>query len=143
VPVIAFVADITLTASILPGVPRALRAAAVQVSAALRDGGRSATPGRESQAARGLLVVAQVALPLMRLCLLQAWSLAGAGILLGLAVASFATRLLTSLLFEVAAFDILTFVIAPAIFLGVATLACLIPASRAAAADPAVALRRA
>jgi predicted permease len=78
----------------------------------------------------------------MRLFLAQAWGLAGAGIVLGLALAAIATRLLSSLLFEVSAFDVVTFVIAPAIFLAVATLACLIPASRAAGVDPAVAIRR-
>ena len=78
----------------------------------------------------------------MRLFLLQAWSLTGAGILIGIALAAVATRLLTSLLFQVAPFDLLTFVIAPAIFLAVASLACLIPASRAASVDPAVAIRR-
>jgi predicted permease len=78
----------------------------------------------------------------MRLFLGQAWLLAGAGVAIGLGVSTVATRLLASLLFGVRAFDGVTWLLAPGLFLLVATVACLIPASRAAAVDPAVALRR-
>ena len=68
-------------------------------------------------------------------------TLAGVGVLLGLAGALMMTRALTSLLYGVTRFDALTFTVAPAILASVALLACLIPAGRAATVDPVIALR--
>ena len=59
----------------------------------------------------------------------------------GLVVIGF-TRLLSSLLYETKSTDPLTFVVAPVILLGVAALACLIPARRATRIDPMIALRQ-
>ena len=67
--------------------------------------------------------------------------LAGVGVVFGLAAALVLTRVLTSLLYGVTRFDAATFAIAPAVLAGVALLACLIPAGRAAAVDPVIALR--
>ena len=64
-----------------------------------------------------------------------------AGIVIGLAGAAALTRLMQAVLFGVTPLDPVAFVVAPAILLIVATAACLVPAKRAAAVDPAEALR--
>jgi predicted permease len=63
------------------------------------------------------------------------------GIVCGVAAAYASTRLLESLLFEVSTTDAMTFVVVPAVFVLVALLASLIPASRAVRIDPVGALR--
>jgi putative ABC transport system permease protein len=64
------------------------------------------------------------------------------GIGIGLAVAFTAARLVESLLFGVHARDPVTFVAAPLVLLAVAVVASLVPALRASAVDPVVALRQ-
>ncbi len=76
-----------------------------------------------------------------RMILLQAMRLAGAGIAVGLLAAAVMGRFLTSLLYGVTPLDPLTFLGGLLIFLGVAALAALIPALRAARVPPAVALQ--
>jgi putative ABC transport system permease protein len=71
----------------------------------------------------------------------QALVLTATGVAIGLVVSTVATRLLQSLLFGVGAFDPFSYLGAPLVFLAVATLACLIPARRAARVDPAAAMR--
>jgi putative ABC transport system permease protein len=63
------------------------------------------------------------------------------GVAIGLAGAAWLTRVLGGLLYGVTRFDPLTFVTAPALLAGVALVACLLPAVRAAAVDPAITLR--
>ncbi len=69
----------------------------------------------------------------------MALALTGTGI--GLAASLALTRLMRSLLFEVAPTDWLTFVTASLVLLTVALLACYIPALRATRVDPLIALR--
>jgi len=78
----------------------------------------------------------------LALVLRQGLALAGAGIAVGTLGALGLTRLLRSLLFGITPTDPATFVAAPAILLGVAVLACWIPARRAARIDPMLALRQ-
>jgi predicted permease len=63
------------------------------------------------------------------------------GLAAGVLIAAVAARRLEPLLFGIAPLDLPSFLIMPAILLIVATLACVIPARRAAATDPATTLR--
>jgi putative ABC transport system permease protein len=71
----------------------------------------------------------------------RAVAVAGAGVLLGGAAAALLTPRLEPLLFGVRPHDLMTFGLVSACLLTVAVLAAAIPARRAAAVDPAVALR--
>jgi len=68
--------------------------------------------------------------------------LASLGIAIGVAGALFATRALASLLHGVTPLDPVTFALVPAALAAVGLAACLVPARRAAAVDPATALRQ-
>lgn len=71
----------------------------------------------------------------------QSFHLLAAGLVIGLVGALFSARLFHTLLFGIGARDPLTFT-AVALLLGaVATVACLVPARRAANVDPITALR--
>jgi predicted permease len=77
----------------------------------------------------------------LKLVLLEGGRLAVVGLCAGL-IASFAlTRLMASLLFRVRPTDPITFALVAAVLLGVALIACYIPAHRATKVDPLVALR--
>jgi putative ABC transport system permease protein len=65
-----------------------------------------------------------------------------AGITIGVIGAVVVARLLSSLLFDVAPTDLLTFIFIPSLLTIVSLLACYIPARRAIKVDPMVALRR-
>ena len=67
--------------------------------------------------------------------------LVGVGLVAGFAVAFAATRLLRGLLYGISPMDPLTFAGVPLLLAGVALLACLLPARRAAKVDPIEALR--
>jgi len=71
----------------------------------------------------------------------QGLTIAGIGLILGLALAMMLTRFLRSLLYEVEPLDPATFAISAGALLIAALLASYIPARRAARVDPAVALR--
>jgi putative ABC transport system permease protein len=77
----------------------------------------------------------------LRLVLGRGLRLAGAGTAIGVLAALLLTQLLSSLLFDVSATDPLTFAAVAALLLGVALLACYVPARRAMRVDPMVALR--
>ena len=71
----------------------------------------------------------------------QGLSLTGIGLLVGLAGAFVATRVIRSLLYDVSPTDPLTFVCVPMLLAGMALLASYLPARRAAKIDPMAALR--
>lgn len=78
---------------------------------------------------------------LMRLVMWEGTALALVGIGIGVVGASFATRWLGSLLYDVSAHDPAVFVVFPLLLLAVAAASCYVPARRAAASDPLVAIR--
>ncbi|MBS1791405.1 MAG: ABC transporter permease [Acidobacteria bacterium] len=78
---------------------------------------------------------------LMRLILRQGMRLVIPGIVIGIVAALALTRFAKTLLFDVSATDPLTFSLIVLVLLGVAVLACWIPARRAAKVDPMTALR--
>ena len=78
---------------------------------------------------------------ILRMVLRQGLELTGAGIVLGLLGAAGVTRVMESLLFGVSTMDVTTFAIVPLILIGVAIVACYVPARRATRVDPVVALR--
>jgi putative ABC transport system permease protein len=72
----------------------------------------------------------------------QGMTLALMGVLIGLAAALGVTRVLKGLLFELSATDPLTFMSIAALLMGVAFLACYLPARGATKVDPMIALRQ-
>jgi ABC-type antimicrobial peptide transport system permease subunit len=80
-------------------------------------------------------------LDLMRLVLTQGVRLSIIGLAVGLVCAAAFARLLGSLLYGVSGADPVTFVLVAALALLTTTLACFVPARRAASADPMSSLR--
>ena len=76
-----------------------------------------------------------------RMIVLRGLGPALAGVLTGVLVAALSTRVLDSLLFGVPPTDPLTFVATALLLMGIAFLACLVPARRATRVDPNTALR--
>ncbi|MGH9570885.1 MAG: FtsX-like permease family protein, partial [Candidatus Angelobacter sp.] len=78
---------------------------------------------------------------ILRLVVKQGCRLALLGIAIGLASALALTRLMASFLYKVGAQDLMTFLLAPLMFLAIALLASYLPAWRATKVDPVEALR--
>jgi putative ABC transport system permease protein len=78
---------------------------------------------------------------ILRLVFGKSMSVAGVGLLAGLAIAAAVARIFASELFEVSAADPFTIVLALLLLASVALLACYLPARRATRVDPMVALR--
>ena len=78
---------------------------------------------------------------IMRMVLRQGLGLAIAGAAVGLVCAPIVSHLMAGLLYGVRPIDPLTFAVVSLLLIGVALLACYIPARRAVNVDPMVALR--
>ena len=79
---------------------------------------------------------------ILRLVLSQGLTLAGIGVVIGILAALLLTRVMSTLLYEVKTRDLLSFAVAPMLFLAVALLTSYIPARRATRVDPMSALRQ-
>jgi putative ABC transport system permease protein len=79
---------------------------------------------------------------ILRLVLRQGFVLTVAGIAVGLVAAFVLAGLASSVLYKVGAHDPVVFICAPLVFLGIALLACYLPACRAFRADPLEALKQ-
>jgi ABC-type antimicrobial peptide transport system permease subunit len=77
----------------------------------------------------------------LRMVLAGGMKLALVGVVLGIGIALAVARSLRSLLFEVTPFDAWSYVVTATVLLAVSALACYVPARRATAVDPLVALR--
>jgi putative ABC transport system permease protein len=77
----------------------------------------------------------------LRLTVRDGMMLVAIGLAVGAIGAAFSTRLLRATLFETSVYDPLTFIIVPLVLVSVALAASYLPARRAAAVDPVVALR--
>jgi putative ABC transport system permease protein len=75
------------------------------------------------------------------LVLRQGLAATGVGLVLGVVASALVARLLQPLLFGITPLDLPSFALMPLILLIVAVVACVVPARRAAATDPAVTLR--
>jgi putative ABC transport system permease protein len=78
---------------------------------------------------------------LYRTVLARGLTLTAAGLTIGLVLAIAAARLLRALLYDISPFDPIAFASTAGVLLCIAFIACVIPARRAAVADPLVALR--
>jgi ABC-type antimicrobial peptide transport system permease subunit len=78
---------------------------------------------------------------ILSLIIREGMALAVLGVIIGLFGAQALTRFLQSLLFDTTATDAFTFATIPLLLLGVAILACYLPARRAARIDPMASLR--
>jgi hypothetical protein len=136
------------------GLVPAIRYTGLDVLAALRRGGRTATDHPARHRGRHLLVVAQTAMALvllvgsgllarsfsklmvMRSVVASGTAIAALGLVVGLLGAIGLTRFLGSLLYETAPLDLTTFIAMPALLLVVALLASYLPARKAASVSP-------
>jgi len=78
---------------------------------------------------------------ILSLVVRQGLLLSISGIGLGLIIALFLTQIMSSMLYKTGTRDLTTFVLTPLVFLGIALLACYLPARRATKVDPIEALR--
>lgn len=77
----------------------------------------------------------------LTLVIRQGMTFAGLGVVIGLGGAAAASRVIVSLLFGVSRLDPVTYLAVIALMMGVAVIACYVPARRAARLDPVVTLR--
>jgi ABC-type antimicrobial peptide transport system permease subunit len=78
---------------------------------------------------------------ILRLVVRQGLLLAASGVVIGLIAALLMTRLMSSLLYKVGTHDLMTFILAPLLFLAVAVGTSYVPARRATKVDPIEAMR--
>jgi putative ABC transport system permease protein len=78
---------------------------------------------------------------ILRLVVRQGLVLAVSGVVIGLVAALVVTRVMSSLLYKIGTHDLMTFLLAPLLFLAVAVVTSYVPARRATKVDPIEAMR--
>jgi putative ABC transport system permease protein len=78
---------------------------------------------------------------ILRLVVRQGLVLAVSGVVIGLVAALVVTRVMSSLLYKIGTHDLMTFLLAPLLFLAVAVVTSYLPARRATKVDPIEAMR--
>ena len=141
--VLLFTVIATLLSAVLFGLAPAWQIGKLDAIEILKGTGRSGMSGRGRQRLRAALVVSETALALMLLvgAGLFLRSLALLGAIIGLTASVASGRWLRSQLYEVSAFDPLTFAAMALVLLAAAFLASYIPARRAMQVQPSAALR--
>jgi putative ABC transport system permease protein len=87
------------------------------------------------------MALGAVPVQVLRMILQESLALVCLGVVLGLAGAWFASRLVASMLYGLQATDPFTYALAAGVLIGVALVAALIPATRASRVAPMTALR--
>jgi len=149
------------------GLLPALQATGKRLTRSLREGGRGSGQGRGSHRVRATLVIAATGVfgvmsyavaqrsreisirmalgaragQVLRMIVGRAIALAAAGAVLGIAASVAAGRVIQNQLFGVGILDPVTLGVVVAVLIGSAAAASFLPARRAAALDPATALR--
>ena len=147
---LAFTAAVSVVAGLLFGTAPALAWSRVDLARTLSEAGASAGGfGRSpSRAAPRRPIGVRMALgagrgQVVRLVVGQGGALVAAGVVLGVVAAATASRIVESVLLGVTPADPLTFTAVTAVLVGVALLACWLPARRATRIDPMNVLREA
>jgi ABC-type antimicrobial peptide transport system permease subunit len=145
-PALLFALGVSLLTGLLFGIAPALRSGRAELVSALKEGGRGTSGATSLRRTRAALTVAQVALgaqrsDVVRLVVGQAMAMAVVGVAIGVLLALWGGKGLSSMLYGVGPRDPLVLGASSVFLLAVAFAAALAPALRAMRIDPTIAMR--